>query len=413
MKFAMVTVISVCTFATGVFAQEFREVDLLALVDIKSHVATGAWVSTDEGLKANVPSDRGMCVLPYELSGPYELNYEFTRENGNDVVGVILPLNRTQVLLELSGWGGEAHGLARIDGESCRSEKNPTSVRPGVLKNGQRQRVVVRVNPKGDNLAIEASLNGEDLFKWSGAYNRAEPNVGIRIESNTRPALFVAKSNTIFHKFSVRHAEGDGKKVEIAQTRPDSPASAIEPGKVDLTKVAWTETSGKIEVVEFQQQNVLRTVGEDDTVAFLPGAELGDGVIEVEIAADIFSGIAFRGADTKNYDLIYFRPQNSGTDKHKNTVQYVSKGVDGADWRTLRSTFPGKYESGAEMKVNEWFKVRIELEGETARTFVNDSEKPVLVVEKLLGKRPAGKIGVWGWNSHFRNFSFEPAASSR
>ena len=241
-----------------------------------------------------------------------------------------------------------------------------------------------------------------------------QPHVAIRIDSNKQPALFVAESKTVFNKFSVRARAGDGKEVESARARtarPLTPEPPVEPGKVDLTKVVWSEKRGSIDTVEFQGEEVVRLLGDDDTVALLPGAELSDGTIEVEIASDIFSGIAFRGADTENYDLIYFRPQNSGTAKHRNTVQYVAKGIAGADWRTLRSKFPGKYEAGATMKVNQWFHVRIELEGETARTYVNDSEEPVLVVEKLLGGRGTGKIGLWGWNSHFRNFSFQPATA--
>ncbi|MCG8651542.1 MAG: hypothetical protein MI861_16995, partial [Pirellulales bacterium] len=171
--------------------------------------------------------------------------------------------------------------------------------------------------------------------------------------------------------------------------------------------VAFERGRGQTGIVNLNGEEVVRIEG-NESVALLPQVSMSDGVIEVEISSDTFSGIAFRAADTENYELIYFRPQNSGTAKHENSVQYVSKGVAGADWATLRRQFPGKYEAGADMKVDNWFAARVEIEGEAARVFVNDEQQPALVVKPLLGKRNAGGLGIWGWNTHFRNFSFTP-----
>ena len=63
------------------------------------------------------------------------------------------------------------------------------------------------------------------------------------------------------------------------------------------------------------------------------------------------------------------------------------------------------------MKMNEWFHARIVIEGKTLRAYVDDDPQPVLVVDPMLGQGATGKIGLWGWNSHFRNFSFQPASA--
>lgn len=397
--FAILSVaVITCSPGPSLQAQESRSVDLLTLIDLEKHVLLGNWESTSAGLKVSTEEGRAVCRIPLEVSSSYELAYEFTRESGNDTVGVILPLGRTQVYLELSGWDGTAHGLSRIQEQSTKSEDNPTSVRPGKLVNGKRYRVRVRVRTGTEEVAIAVLLDGKTLIDWSGPYDEVEPNVVYRLGRNDRLALAANKCTTVFH--AVKLTPGEPPREVV---RP------IPPGKVDLTAIDWREKKGSIEVVEFQGQKVVRTQGQDDTVALLPGVELEDGTIEVEIASDIFSGIALRGKDTSNYDLLYFRPQNSGTAKHDKTVQYVSKGQPGADWRTLREKFPGKYEAGADLKVDEWFRVRLELKGDQLEVFVNDLKKPALTVAPLLGKRPTGKIGLWGWRSHFRNFSYRPA----
>ena len=365
-----------------------------------------------------------LCVMPYELSGNYQLDFEFTRMRGEDVVGVILPLGKGQVFFELSGWSGAAHGLSRINKSSTRSDENPTSVRPGELENGRRYRVSVSVQRKQGGVSITGSLDGASLFDWSGGFDDIEPNIAFSIPNRLRPALASSRSKVVFHSLSVLHDSGDGKPIELDLTRfrmSGAPTNVVvnsnatmkrvpaTGGPVDLTDVIWQDTRGQLEIVSFKGEQIVRLQGQDDTVALLPGSQLADGEIEVEIAADIFSGIAFRAADVENYELIYFRPQNSGTAKHENTVQYVSKGIPDAGWRSLRERFPGKYEAGADMEMNEWFRAKLVIRGKTVAVYVDNAEQPALVVDDLMSDRKTGAIGLWGWRSHFRNFSFTPA----
>ncbi len=385
--------------------QEQTVVDVLPLVDIDAHVRAGTWSKTDDGLTANVTEEKAICVLPYELKNDYEFNCEFTRESGTDVVGVVLPLAKKQVFLELSGWSGQTHGLSRINNVGTLAESNPTAVRPGELNNGKRYEVTANVQLKGDQVAVKVRLDGEALIDWSGTLDEIEANIAYNIQSNSRIAIAASKSVTTFHSITLRHGVGQGKPVPAAKAM-----AAKDGGKVDLTVVALQKASGNIGTVAFQGEQVLQLDGGgEDSVALLLGIELADGTIEVDIASDIFSGIAFRAADLKNYELVYFRPQNSGTAKHDYTVQYVSKGMPGKEWRTLREESPGKYEAGADMKVNEWFRAKIVVKGDSLSVYVDDSPEPVLVVDEMFGGRTKGKIGIWGWNTRFRNFSFEPA----
>jgi len=388
--------------ASVAFAQPAQEVDGLGRVDLAKDIVIGSWQKSPDGLTSSAREEKAICSLPYDLGSKYGATITFTRQEGDNVVGVVLPLGPTQVFLEISGWNGETHGLSRVGG-STREESNPTSVRPGTLTNDTKHQVQIEVNVESPRASIQVELDGKPLIDWSGPLADVEPNVAFRTQGNRRLALATEGTVTTFHKVVITSASSVAITAP-AMTRP-LPAGKV----IDLSKINWAEKVGEIGVVDFQGERVVRTKGTDDTVAFLPGVTLDDGTIEVEIASDIFSGIAIRGADTSNYDLLYFRPQNSGTAKHDKTVQYVSKGVPGADWRSLRERFPGKYEAPADINVNEWFHVRIELQGEQLSVYIDDASEPALVVDKMLGERADGKIGLWGWNSHFRNLKFQPS----
>ena len=402
-------------------AQDGSTIDLLNLIKPDAHARNGDWSRSDGTVSARANGTQAMCVVPYEVTGRYQLSVELSRKTGSEMVGVILPLEKTQVLLELSGWNGASHGLSRINRSPTNSDKNPTSVRPGALENGERHLVEVSVVPSTDSVSISVTLNGETIINWNGNYSDIEPNLAYNIPDNRRPVLVTHNSDATFHSLKMTHEKGKGKSIELSSTSlpartplanpfPDAELTSVprEGGQVELSNLIWTDAIGSLDLVRFKNQEVVRIRGRDDSVALLPGSEMDDGIIEVDIASDTFSGIAVRASDVRNYDLLYFRPQNSGTSKHENTVQYVCKGKDGADWRSLRNEFPGKYEAGAAIGMNQWFHVKIVLKGKKLTAYVDDQNEPALVIEQMLGERPSGRIGLWGWQTHFRNFSFKP-----
>jgi len=143
---------------------------------------------------------------------------------------------------------------------------------------------------------------------------------------------------------------------------------------------------------------------------FVPGLLFQNGTIEADLVGPIepedrtFVGIAFRidPKNTKQHELIYFRPFNSGTPRHLHTVQYVATDTI-YDWPYLREKFPGVYEGGANIANNVWFHARLEIDGTTVQVFVNDGKEPVLVVKDLkLGDR-SGLVGFWGYPGAFAN----------
>jgi hypothetical protein len=183
----------------------------------------------------------------------------------------------------------------------------------------------------------------------------------------------------------------------------------------------------KTEAVKYLGRESVRITveGEDrDGLVLLPGTDFQDGAIEADIALKAttppgvrfpgFVGIAFRvRPDASHYELFYLRPGNSeAADQamRNHAAQYVSE--PGFGWYRLRREWPWVYESHAELAMETWTKVRIEVAGRAAKLYVNGSAKPSLVVDGLKGEDLHGAVGLWGFTNeeaYFSNVRITPA----
>jgi hypothetical protein len=187
----------------------------------------------------------------------------------------------------------------------------------------------------------------------------------------------------------------------------------------------------KTEAVNYMGRKSVRVTmdGEDrDGLALLPGTDFQDGVIEADIALKTtvppgvrypgFVGIAFRvRPDASHYELFYLRPGNSEAPDQamrNHVAQYVSAPAFG--WYRLRREWPSLYESHAEVAMETWTKVRIEVAGRSAKLYLNGSPKPSLVVDGLKGEDLHGAVGLWGFTNeeaYFSNVRITPAVPQR
>jgi hypothetical protein len=169
--------------------------------------------------------------------------------------------------------------------------------------------------------------------------------------------------------------------------------------------------------------------GDDhDGLALLPGTDFQDGAIEADIALKIttppgvrypgFVGIAFRvRPDASHYELFHLRPGNSkAADQamRNHAVQYVSEPDFG--WYRLRREWPWIYESHAELAMDSWTKVRIEVAGRSAKLYLSGSAEPSLVVDGLKGEDMRGAVGLWGFTdeeAYFSNVRITPAVPQK
>jgi len=176
----------------------------------------------------------------------------------------------------------------------------------------------------------------------------------------------------------------------------------------------------KLESTQYLGRQAVRITmdGEDHAgVALLSGTDFQDGAIEADMALKTtvppgtrypgFIGIAFRArSDTSRYEVFYLRPGNSEAPDQlmrNHVTQYAS--APDFDWYRLRRAWPSLYESHAELQLETWIKVRIEVAGRSAKLYLNGSQNPSLVVDGLKGEDLHGAIGLWAYTDEEAYFS--------
>jgi hypothetical protein len=229
---------------------------------------------------------------------------------------------------------------------------------------------------------------------------------------------FILSSAAIFLWFAVGYAQ------EVHPADVAAPAAQTFP----LANTQDLVGDGvKAEAVEYLGRKAVRltAVGEDG-LAIVKGTNFRDGTIEVDVATKItrppgvrmpgFIGIAFRAhPEASRYELFYLRPGNSTSDDQamrNHSVQYSSEPNFG--WEKLRRRWPFIYEAYADLQLDAWTKVKIEVHGRVAKLYVNGSEKPSLVVDGLKGEDLQGSIALWsyaGEEAYFSNLRISNAKS--
>jgi hypothetical protein len=122
-----------------------------------------------------------------------------------------------------------------------------------------------------------------------------------------------------------------------------------------------------------------------------------------------FIGLAFRiNRDNSRFESIYIRPTNGRAEdqlRRNHSTQYFS--YPDYKFDRLRKEAEGKYESYADMGLNEWIKMKIVVKNAQAQLYLNDNPQPVLIVNDLkLGAANSGAIGLFvdsGTDAFFRD----------
>jgi hypothetical protein len=187
------------------------------------------------------------------------------------------------------------------------------------------------------------------------------------------------------------------------------------------TFVKIEQVAGK-EVVRVTKDPKVQAVDEP-TFAKLVDSDFKNGIIEVTVLSKLlenapdfargFIGVAFRiDENNSKFEGIYIRPTNGRAEdqlRRNRSTQYFS--YPDFKFDRLREEVPGKYESYTDMGLNEWIKLKIEVKGEKAKLYLNESQQPVLVVNDLKhGAEPSGGLGLWvdiGTDGYFTDLRVE------
>ena len=157
---------------------------------------------------------------------------------------------------------------------------------------------------------------------------------------------------------------------------------------------------------------------DEPTYAKVKELSFQNGTIEVDVYSKLlpdapdyargFIGVAFRiHEDDTEYESIYIRPTNGRCDdqvRRNHSVQYYA--YPNHKFNTLRVTSPEKYESYADMGLEEWIRMKIVVNGTKAELYLNHSIYPVLIVKDLKNDIRSGAIALWsevGTDAYFKN----------
>jgi hypothetical protein len=127
-----------------------------------------------------------------------------------------------------------------------------------------------------------------------------------------------------------------------------------------------------------------------------------DGTIEADMAwppdKGGYIGLAFRIKDEHHYDVVYFRPESSGT---INAIQYMPALKVDFDWWDYEAN---KYQAVATLPLHDWFHIKLVVKGSTLTVFVNNQPKPAMVYKALDSSLKSGSVGYWLGNSAVEAF---------
>jgi len=183
--------------------------------------------------------------------------------------------------------------------------------------------------------------------------------------------------------------------------------------KLDSNRLEAVNVSMSIE--KLKGKEVIKVIKDSSVKEFdeptfvrIKGTDFKNGTIEVKVLSRLlknapefargFIGIAFHINDSNSkYESIYIRPTNARADdqvRRNHSIQYYS--YPDYKFDRLRKESPEWYESYADMEMNKWITLRIEVKAAQAKLFINKNEQPSLVVNDLKhGANVSGAIALW------------------
>jgi hypothetical protein len=180
----------------------------------------------------------------------------------------------------------------------------------------------------------------------------------------------------------------------VVQAQPSQPLS------IPPDSPRW-ELEGQAKATEYKGRKCLSIGG---GAATLKDLELRDGIVDVDVATPAsrgFFGIQFRIApDGSNAEWVYLRPHKSGL---PDAMQYTPVLNTGLNWQIYNG--PG-FTGAIEIPKDAWFHMRLEVVGAQAKLYVEDMDKPALVMNDLKSGVQTGGVAmaVLIGETYFSNF---------
>lgn len=187
--------------------------DLLADLDVARDRNHGEWKTTHEGLMCARVNYACLAFLPI-VCGDYDLAVSFTRNSGNDMVSVILPIGSMNKCSLCLSWGnGKRHGMDMVN--KLGIDKNATFISPGKLENHRNYNLFIKVRTQNEMVCIESYLDNLPLLCWQGKASSLSLNKNWTMPKQQQIGI---GGNEVITFHSVKYKNVAAKKV-TANTR--------------------------------------------------------------------------------------------------------------------------------------------------------------------------------------------------
>lgn len=205
------------------------------------------------------------------------------------------------------------------------------------------------------------------------------------------------------------------KRIIIALSILMSSASVLFSRNISLNDSTIEAVNVFTSLYKLDNENVLRVVKDsaivefdESTFAKIKNINFSNGTIEVKVLSRLlpnapdfargFIGLVFRvNNNNSKFESIYIRPTNGRSEnqlQRNHSIQYFA--YPDYKFQRLRKESPELYESYADMTLDEWISLRIEVCGQIAKLYINDNDQPSLIINDLkLGANTQGSIGLF------------------
>lgn len=183
---------------------------------------------------------------------------------------------------------------------------------------------------------------------------------------------------------------------------------SVFPDPIPFDSDRWVIDAHESELVEFQGLKALKLTGGS---AIIPDANLGNGVIEFDVAFESARGYAgglFHILDPANHERFYVLPARSGL-PNANQYEPIINGLE--NWQLY---YGEGFSAAATYPIGEWMHVKIVTSGDRASFYVVESNQPKFITTLKLGAQTGG-VGVFTQpeapftTAYFANFSYTPS----
>jgi len=178
--------------------------------------------------------------------------------------------------------------------------------------------------------------------------------------------------------------------------------------KILMTPDYWEYDTATTEFITYKNTRVIKGKNGNGFQAFVRKLNFANGTIEfdVELSGMGFPGINFRMSDDrKNGENFYIRSFGPVPPDVRTTLQYAAIMDRLSIW-----DLSDEYQAGAIIYQNKWNHVKLVVSGKQMQAYVNNMERPSLIVPALEGQRDSGGISISG-NVIFANLIIKPNAT--